>query len=115
MEEKKGIKTLELISELLETLSELMIRFSEIEKKGLPLTRLSDKSFLQNLMKEIYDKLSKEQFITLMGIFYGIGKVSTIDLTKLSPDDRIKLGKELKELSQQMRDFLKGLENAETS
>jgi hypothetical protein len=98
-------KRLLLMADLVEAYSDFLSKISEIEKQGLPLSRISDREYWADLEK-IYTELPKEAFMALMGIWYELGRLSTINITSLSAEEKMKLANDMKEHARGIKEVL---------
>ncbi len=100
-------RQLSLFAELVEAFSEFLIKTGEIEKEGLPFSRFYDREYWSEIGKKLFTELPKDVFVTLMGLWYELGKLSATNLMALNADERIKLANDMKKYAQQIKETLR--------
>ena len=101
-------KVLDNFSKIMSSLGDYLISIGNVEK-GDPEFKLfldkmkSDSSYFDRMIKEMPPELSKEFLFIFIKMTALQDKAKEID--KLSPDDKIKLGKELKELGKKLKEL----------
>ncbi len=101
-------KISENFSKIMEGLGDYLINIGNVEKEDpefkIFLDKMkSDSSYFDNLIKEMPAELSKDflfVFVKMIGL-----QDKAKDLERLSPDEKIKLGNELKNLAKRFKDL----------
>lgn len=101
-----------LLGEYIEAYAEFIKRVGELEMRGLRHLRGGNERVLMELWSKAYSEFSKEQFITIMSLFYDLGRMESKDVWSLSPEEKIQFAMDLLEVTRRIKRSLGGEEHA---